>query len=165
MDDFLIDRDPQTWSASSGHPASLVPSHLFVQTVPGGLEIAVVTASRKPTVGDLRTAWTTRRQRRATPVLLVAFYPSPEAPGGERVALCGPVGEQPVVHLDVEISQAERLAEVALREPSHHAATRSLATTSGVRRASRQSDSADPVEGPCPAGAAPAAHARLRRSR
>ncbi|MXZ14209.1 MAG: hypothetical protein F4Y76_01670 [Acidimicrobiales bacterium] len=126
MDDFLIDRDPQTWSALSGHPASLVPSHLFVQPAPGGLEIAVVTATRKPTVGDLRTAWATRRQRRATPVLLIAFYPSPEAPGGERVALCGPVGEQPVVHLDVETSQAERLAEVALREPSHHAATRLL---------------------------------------
>ena len=31
-----------------------------------------------------------------------------------------------MVHLDVEVSQAERLAEVALREPSHHAATRLL---------------------------------------
>lgn len=126
MDDFLIDRDPQSWSAASGHPSSLVPAHLFVQAAPNGLEVAVATAARKPTVGDLRSAWASRRQKRATPVLLVAFYPAPETPGGEQVALCGPVGEQPVCHLGVEVSQAERLAEVALREPSHHAATRLL---------------------------------------
>ncbi|WP_419839815.1 Eco57I restriction-modification methylase domain-containing protein [Candidatus Poriferisodalis sp.] len=126
MDDFLIDRDPQSWSAASGHPSSLVPAHLFVQAAPNGLEVAVATAARKPTVGDLRSAWAARRQKRATPVLLVAFYPSPEAPGGEQVALCGPAGEQPVCHFGVEVSQAERLAEVALREPSHHAATRLL---------------------------------------
>ena len=126
MDDFLIDRDPQSWSAASGHPSSLVPAHLFVQAAPNGLEVAVATANRKPTVGDLRSAWAARRQKRATPVLLVAFYPSPESPGGEQVALCGPVGEQPVCHLGVEVSQAERLAEVALCEPSHHAATRLL---------------------------------------
>ena len=126
MDDFLIDRDPQSWSAASGHPSSLVPAHLFVQAAPNGLEVAVATATRKPTVGDLRSAWAARRQKRATPVLLVVFYPSPETSGGERVALCGPAGDQPVCHFGVEVSQAERLAEVALREPSHHAATRLL---------------------------------------
>ena len=42
------------------------------------------------------------------------------------MSLCGPAGEQPMVQHDVEISQAERLAEVALGEPSHHAATRFL---------------------------------------
>ena len=42
------------------------------------------------------------------------------------MSLCGPAGEQPMVQHDVEVSQAERLAEVALSEPSHHAATRLL---------------------------------------
>ena len=42
------------------------------------------------------------------------------------MSLCGPAGEQPMVQHDVENSQAERLAEVALGEPSHHAATRFL---------------------------------------
>ncbi len=131
MDDFLIDRDPQTWSVSSAHPSSLVPLHLFVQPTPGGLEIAVAKASHKPRVSDLRSAWVARRQKRTTPVLLIAFYPSAEALSGYKVALCGPVGSQPVVHLGVEVSQAERLAEVALREPSHHAATRLLLAALG----------------------------------
>ncbi len=42
------------------------------------------------------------------------------------MSLCGPAGDQPMVQHDVEVSQAERLAEVALSEPSHHAATRFL---------------------------------------
>ena len=36
------------------------------------------------------------------------------------------MGEPPVVHHGLEVSQAERLAEVALSESSHHAATRFL---------------------------------------
>lgn len=109
-----------------GSPSFPVPSHLFVQAAPDGREVAAVTAARKPTVGVLRSAWAARRQKGATPVPLVVFCPSPEATSGERVALCGPAGEQPVVHLDVEVSHAECLAEVAHREPSHHAATRLL---------------------------------------
>ena len=56
-------------------------------------------------------------------MLVVARYPAAE---GERVSLCGPAGEQPIVQHDVEVSQAERLADVALDEPNHHAATRFL---------------------------------------
>ena len=126
MEEFLIDRVPQTWAAPSGFPTSLAAVQLFVQPGPNGLEVAVATAARKPTVGDLRAAWTARRNKRAAPVLLVAFYPSPEASGGERVALCGPTGDHPVPYLDVDVSQAERLADVALSEPNHHAATRLL---------------------------------------
>ncbi len=60
---------------------------------------------------------------RVSPVLLVAVY---QAHGEWRAALCGPVGEQPAVHPDIELSQAERLAAVALDEPNQHAATRVL---------------------------------------
>ena len=42
------------------------------------------------------------------------------------MSICGPVGEQPVVHHDLEVTQVERLVDVALGEPSHHAATRFL---------------------------------------
>ena len=42
------------------------------------------------------------------------------------MSICGPVGEQPVVHHDIEVTQVERLVDVALEEPSHHAATRFL---------------------------------------
>ncbi len=123
MDDFLVDRDPTTWSAPSGFPSSLTPTGVFVQDAPSGLEVTLVRASGRLRAGELRDAWSRRRAGRASPVLLVAFYPTAE---GQRVSLCGPVGEPPVVHHDLEVSQAERLAEVALSEPSHHAATRFL---------------------------------------
>ena len=56
-------------------------------------------------------------------MLLVVQYP---ARGETKVSLCGPAGEQPAVYHDVEVSQAERLAGVALGEPNRHAATRFL---------------------------------------
>ena len=56
-------------------------------------------------------------------MLLVVQYP---ARGEAKVSLCGPAGEQPAVYHDVEVSQAERLAGVALGEPNRHAATRFL---------------------------------------
>ncbi len=58
-----------------------------------------------------------------SPVLLVVVYP---VHGEWKTSLCGPVGDQPGVHHDVEVSQAERLAAVALDEPNRHAATRFL---------------------------------------
>ena len=126
MDDFLVDRDPTTWSAPDRFPRSLTPAGVFVQEAPSGLEVTLVRAPSKPRAADLRDGWSKRRAGRATPVLLVAFYPTAEGP---RVSLCGPVGEPPVVHHDIEVSQAERLADVALGEPSHHAATRFLLAT------------------------------------
>ena len=123
MDGFLLDRDPTTWTAPVGFPTALVPAGVFVQETPSGLEVTLVRASGTPKTADLRDGWSKRKAGRASPVLLVAFYPSAD---GQRVSLCGPVGEPPVVHHGIEVSQAERLAEVALGEPSHHAATRFL---------------------------------------
>ncbi len=112
-----------TWAEPERFPSALVPAGMFVQDAPSGLEVALVHTMSKPTAADLRDGWSRRRAGRASPVLLVAFYPTTE---GERVSLCGPVGDPPLVHHDLEVSQVERLAEVALSEPSHHAATRSL---------------------------------------
>ncbi len=126
IDDFLVDRDPTTWLAPAGFPSSLIPAGVFVQEAPSGLEVTLVRAASKPRTTDLREGWSKRRAGRASPVLLVAFYPAPE---GQRVSLCGPVGEPPVVHHDIEVSQAERMADVAIGEPSHHAATRFLLAT------------------------------------
>ncbi len=128
VDGFLIERDPITWEHEAGFPGSLTPAGVFFQDAPNGLEVALVRvpAGSRPTAADLRRAWNKRRSGRASPVLLTAFYSDNE---GHRVALCGPVGEQPVVYHDIEVSQAERLADVALSEPSHHAATRLLLAT------------------------------------
>ncbi len=120
---FLIDRDPVRWSAPDGFPTLLKPAGLFHQETPGGLEVVLATASRRPKTSDLRRAWLKRRAGRAAPVLLLVFYPDAD---GDRIALCGPSGEKPVAHHDLDPSHMERLAAVALAEPNHHAANRFL---------------------------------------
>ena len=123
MGEFLGERDFIGWSAPEGFPASLDPAGLFTQDAPNGLEVALAESLRKPTAPDLRRAWSKRRGGRVSPVLVVARYPTAE---GERVSLCGPAGDPPIVQHGVEVSQAERLAGVALDEPNRHAATRFL---------------------------------------
>ena len=122
-DEFLIKRDPVRWSVPEGFPASLRQAGLFAQDAPSGLEVVLVETRRRPTAPVMRRAWSKRRAGRASPVLVLAFYPTSD---GARISLCGPSGEQPVVRHDLEVSQVERLAAVALGEPNHHAATRFL---------------------------------------
>ena len=119
---FLPDRDPVAWTTSAGFPVSLSPVGIFAQDAPNGLEVALVQSAEKPLTADLRTAWTRRKGNRASPVLVIAVYPTDM---GNQVALCGPV-EPPAVYPDVELHQAERLAETALNEPNRHQATRML---------------------------------------
>ena len=122
-DQFLIERDPVRWSAPEGFPGSLRQARLFAQDARSGLEVVLVETRRRPNASVMRRAWSVRRAGRASPVLLLAFYPTFD---GARISLCGPSGEQPVVRHDLEVSQVERLAAVALSEPSHHAANRFL---------------------------------------
>ena len=122
-DEFLITRDPVRWSAPEGFPGSLRQASLFAQDAPSGLEVVLVETRGRPNAAVMRLAWSKRRAGRASPVLLLAFYPTPD---GSRISLCGPSGEQPVVRHDLDVSQVERLAAVALAEPNHHAATRFL---------------------------------------
>lgn len=121
---FLIDRDPGVWEAPQGFPRALTPAGHFTQPVAHGLDVALAKATTKPSVADLRKAWSTRKGKKASPLLLIVGYPS--AGGTVETCLCGPVGENPPVHLGIDISQAERMAATALAEPSHHAATRFL---------------------------------------
>ena len=121
--EFLSERDPVTWMASEGFPSSLRPAGLFAQEAPHGLEVVVARAGRRPATADLRQAWAKRRAGRVSPVLLVAVYPDH---GEWKTSLCGPVGDQPAVHHGIDVSQAERLAAVALDEPNRHAAARFL---------------------------------------
>ena len=122
-DQFLVERDPVRWSTPEGFPGVLEQAGLFAQDAPSGLEVVLVETRRRPNALVMRRAWSARRAGRASPVLFLAFYPTSD---GARISLCGPSGEQPVVRHDLEVSQVERLAAVALGEPSHHAATRFL---------------------------------------
>ncbi len=105
-----------------GFPSSLTPVALFTQETPAGLEIALVSATRRPSPPDIRQAWDKRRAGRVTPVLMVVLYPTAD---GQKATLCGPTDQQSV-HRDLDPSQVERLAAHALTEPTHHAATRFL---------------------------------------
>ena len=120
---FLDDREQVGWTKPVGFPALLQPDGYFAQDAPHGLEVVLVRAAGKPATPVVREAWTQRRAKRESPVLLVVQYP---ARGEAKVSLCGPAGEHPAVYHDVEVSQAERLAGVALGEPNRHAATRFL---------------------------------------
>ena len=122
LSEFLPDRDPVAWTAGAGFPVALSPVGVFAQDAPNGLEVALVQCARKPLAANLRTAWTRRKGNRASPVLVVAVYPTDT---GNQAALCGPV-EPPSVFQDVELYQAERLADTALNEPNRHQATRML---------------------------------------
>jgi hypothetical protein len=125
-DTFLVEFDPTRWSAPDGFPASMVPAGMFAQDVPNGLEVVLTSSTGHPSVSDLRRAWEKRRAKRASPVLLVVGYPVGDA---TKVAVCGPVGEQASVYQELDLGRIERLASLALAEPTHHAATRFLLAT------------------------------------
>jgi len=126
VDDFLVDLDPARWAAPAGLPKGITPAGFFAQAGANGLEVVLAEAGARPSVADLRKAWEARRAKRASPVLLLVGYPVAE---GLRIAACGPLGDQPPVHHEMGVSQAERLAATALAEPNHHAATRFLLAT------------------------------------
>ena len=123
FDEFLVDREPRRWNASDGMPASIKPGQVFLQGADYGLEVAVAEAAKRPTSADMRKAWKARHGGRPSPVLLAVGYPGAE---GTAVAVCGPTGEDPPVHFDLDASRVERLAATALAEPARHAAQRCL---------------------------------------
>ncbi|MHB8289222.1 MAG: hypothetical protein ACYDEY_08305 [Acidimicrobiales bacterium] len=123
VDDFLADREPRQWSTPKGAPADLAPEVFFLGAGDHALEVALATSRHRPKADDVRTLWRLRQGRRPSPLLLIVGY---EGPDGLRITVCGPVGENPPLMLDLEPSQVERLAGAALAEPSRHTAVRLL---------------------------------------
>jgi hypothetical protein len=123
-DDFLEDHEPRTWTAPSGHAQdALRARHYFLGRGEHALEVAVAEAGSRPKADDVRALWHGRQRRRPSPVLLVVGYPRA---GRDHVLVCGPVGENPPIVADLEVSQVERLCATALAEPTRHAAVRFL---------------------------------------
>jgi Eco57I restriction-modification methylase len=83
------------------------------------VEVAIIEASHRPSLSDLRTLWKARLKGRATPLLMVALYDG-------RAAICGPTGEQPPAYADLDPELVERICRAALGEPDRHAALRRL---------------------------------------
>lgn len=106
---FSFDGEPLCWvSDRSG-------AECDVYLGEGGgnaLEVVITGSDGSPTEEFLQKTYTDRRDGRVSPVLIVARY------GGDKVGLCGPSGEEPVVFRDVDAGQAQRVCEAALDEPS-----------------------------------------------
>lgn len=123
FDSFLSGRRSLNWAPPDNMPSKIEPGRVFVQDTDFGLEIAIATSANRPTVADVRKAWKVRHGGRPSPVLLAIGY---QTPTGPLVAICGPSGEDPPVHLDVDPGRVERLSDTALSEPDRHAARRCL---------------------------------------
>ncbi|RMF03548.1 MAG: hypothetical protein D6773_07200, partial [Alphaproteobacteria bacterium] len=83
------------------------------------LEVLVCSHHSPPAKQTLRTAWKARHAGRAAPLLLVVLYQG-------RAALCGPTGDDPPAHTDLDPGQVERICREALDQPDRHAALRAL---------------------------------------
>ena len=130
LDELLPGREPRTPRLADDFPAELRGGGPALYTGPGsnGLEVLGCEAASRPTAVAVRRAHRARRGNRASPVLIAVRYPADD---GEKAVLCGPDGEQPPVHHDIEPSVAGRICAAALDEPNHHAAVRLLRTTLG----------------------------------
>lgn len=122
-DDFLAEHEPRMWAHAEGSGDGLRPRLYFLGRGEHALEVAVAEAGIRPKADAVRALWHGRQKRRPSPVLLVIGYPQH---GRERVTVCGPVGENPPVVPDLDVSQVERLCATALAEPTRHAAIRFL---------------------------------------
>ncbi|MDB2276523.1 hypothetical protein PM022_18745, partial [Halorubrum ezzemoulense] len=86
------------------------------------LEIVVVDHGERPNKDFLQRTYTDRRGGRVNPILVVALYDN-------KVGLCGPSGEDPPVFRDVDLGQAERVCDAALKKPDRHIAQSFLSNT------------------------------------
>lgn len=124
--DFLYEHaPPRPWVVREALPQGYDAHDIFLGEGDHGLEVATATTASKPTATEVRKLWKQRQGRRASPVLLIVFY---ETAGEARAGVCGPIGEHPPVHLDLDPDQVQRLAGAALQEPNRHEATRFLLT-------------------------------------
>jgi hypothetical protein len=114
---FLPDYSLRSVAASAGCPFTLRGLALGQGASP--LEVLVADSAADPRLPDLRTAWQSRQAGRAAPLILAVLH-------GEKATLCGPAGDEPPVHPNLDPGQAERLCREALAQPDRHAALRWL---------------------------------------
>jgi hypothetical protein len=95
--------------------AGLTPVGLYIGAGDLGLEVAVYTASSRPTARILQDAWKARHGTRASPLLVIALHAG-------RAWVCGPTGETLPIQADKDPDAIERLCAAALKQPDRHAA-------------------------------------------
>lgn len=118
MPDFLLDREgPRPWNSPTATKEGIKLQEYFLGSGQYAVEVAVAEAETAPTRTAAKKVWKDRQGNQPSPLLLVVIH-------GERATLCGPVGPEPLVFEELEVSQAERIATAALEEPDRHAAVR-----------------------------------------
>lgn len=121
---LIAGRRPRPWQLPTGAKPDFRPDGYYLGAGQRSqLEVAIVRCTTRPPDGDVRTLWKKRRGSTPSPLLLIVVWASPD---GERASVCGTTGDEPSVYADRDAGQVTRLAEVALGEPDHHAATRFL---------------------------------------
>ena len=113
--DFLTDKIPRQWSLRDF--SAFQPLDLFIGNGNFGIEIVTARCSAVPKRAEILSCWKQRKQDRPPPVLLVVFY-------ANGAALCGTSGNNPIVHIESELSQAESICREALHQPNRHSAER-----------------------------------------
>ena len=116
----FLDRELFTARPLSLEISGLTPIGLFLGNGTPALEVAVLSAAQKPQASAIQQAFKTRKNSRATPVLIVVLHPN-------GATLCGTGGDQPPIFNTQDIPQAERLCMGALSLPDRNAAIRFLA--------------------------------------
>ncbi len=119
MSEFLTKYEKIPLEFSRDH--GLTSVGVVIGNGPNALEIAITRSRGHPTATQMRDAWQDRLRGRPNPVLLVTLY-------DDKAAVCGPTGDNPPVHWDLDIQSVDRICHAALEEPNRHAAHRFIQT-------------------------------------
>ncbi len=119
MSEFLgkYDKIPLEFSRDHG----LTSVGVVIGKGPNALEVAITRSRGHPAATQMRNAWQDRLRGRPNPLLLVTLY-------DDKAAICGPTGDNPPVHWDLDIQSVDRICHAALEEPNRHAAHRFIQT-------------------------------------
>jgi hypothetical protein len=120
---LAIEDSPRPWQLPEGVSDKFEPGELYLGNGTNPLEVAIGSTRAQPTLGEVRSLWERRRNKRASPVLCVILY---QRNGVRRACVCGPAGDDPRVVFGLDLGQTARLCAAALAEPDRHAATRFL---------------------------------------
>ena len=115
--DFLSDLMARPWSLDGKY--AIQPVSLFVGNGANAVEVAVAQSLGAPSRAALLGSWSSRKGRRAAPVLLVVLHS-----GG--ASLCGAAGPTPPIYTVEDTAQVQGLCRQALDQPDRHAALRVL---------------------------------------
>jgi len=92
---------------------------LLSQNSNNTFEVVYCNSVRRPQTSSLRTLWKTRRQGTAVPLIVACEYEN-------KFSVCGPVGDEPPVYVNIDKNIALTICSEALDKESYPFALRSI---------------------------------------